>query len=182
MDYLVVGPDGQEYGPANVDTLRSWAAENRLLPTTTLKDFQTGQLRAASSVPGIFPPQSGPPPSVSQSGAPMPPAGNWSQPPSNYARPGQIGVPYRQDSGNMDIAWALVRCAIAIVLLFVFSYAGLITAIYAVMWAFRAKSKGHRHAPTVIGITIAVLIFVVIVFIFRMSNGAGRFGSSTGGY
>jgi hypothetical protein len=171
MDYLVVAPDGQEYGPANVETLRGWAQENRLHPTSTLKDFQTGVTVSASAVPGIFPPQASPPPPISNPGLPPQPSGNWAQPPSNYTRQGMgMGRPMRQDGGNWEIGYSLVRSALAIVFLFLFPFAGLVTAIYSVMWAVRGNSRGHRHGPIAIGISVAVLIVVVVVYGLRFAG------------
>jgi hypothetical protein len=80
----------------------------------------------------------------------------------------------------MDIVWALVRSGLAIVFFFVLHAAGLITAIYSVIWAVRAQQKGHRHAPLVIGITVAVLICIIIGFVLRI--GSGAYGSSPNGY
>lgn len=54
MQYMVKGADGKEYGPTDVATLRTWAAEGRLASHTTLRDFNTGQTLAASAVPGLF--------------------------------------------------------------------------------------------------------------------------------
>ncbi|MBV6458881.1 MAG: hypothetical protein HONBIEJF_02020 [Fimbriimonadaceae bacterium] len=59
MEYYVLGADGNKYGPADVPTLNTWAQEGRVLPTTLLEDFQTGQKLQASAVVGMQFPGSG---------------------------------------------------------------------------------------------------------------------------
>ncbi len=179
MDYLVVGPNGQEYGPANVDTLKQWVAENRLGPQTMLKDFQTGQAVAASSVPGLFPPPVTAPPAAGQpmSAGPVgaPGSQNWSQPPSYYqGGPGnqQARPYYGQDTGGGDVLWAIVRSALAIVLFFFLKGIGLIVATFGVIYAFRGVSKGHKLGWVAVAISVTALIIVLIGWVFRL-NGAG---------
>src|SRR5690242_14212687 len=123
MQYMVIGSDGKEYGPAGVDVLKQWAADKRLLPTSQLRDFQTGQLLYASALTEVFPPAI-PAPSV-------PPAGGaWSQPPapSNYVRPMVAGSAYggRDDGGSADFWWAIVRSGLALLFFFVFNGIGVI--------------------------------------------------------
>ncbi len=57
--YGVVGTDGVVYGPVPVAALFEWVAQGRIVPTTTLIDWQ-GRHLAASAVPelqGAFPVQ-----------------------------------------------------------------------------------------------------------------------------
>ncbi len=97
MEYFVVGPDGQEYGPASVDTLKQWAQENRLTPDTMLKNFQSGQTVAAKSVPGIF--QVNPPPVGQPSAAGF--GQQYATPPTGYPRAAPMPTAY--DSGASDV-------------------------------------------------------------------------------
>jgi hypothetical protein len=155
--YYVVGQDGQQYGPASVDTLKSWVREQRIAPGTMLRNAATGESVQASTVPGLF--QNKPP--VHAAGA------NWSQPPTPYVRPNQI---YSQDDGKSDIIWAIVRSVLAVVFCFVLGGWGIFFAIYAVVFAFRAKSKGHRHAAIAIGISITALVLVVVGVAIRYAS------------
>jgi hypothetical protein len=68
MQYLVVGPDGKEYGPATVELLKQWVVEGRLAPSSTLKDFASGQTVLASQVAELFPSGS----AAASKGAPAP--------------------------------------------------------------------------------------------------------------
>jgi len=54
MEYYVIAPDGQQYGPASMDMLRQWVAENRITQATMLRHGPTGQTGNAGSVPGLF--------------------------------------------------------------------------------------------------------------------------------
>lgn len=65
--YFVLGEGGAKYGPADVDTLKQWAAENRLSPTSMLEDASTGVQVQASQVPGIYPPAAPSQPTATQS-------------------------------------------------------------------------------------------------------------------
>jgi hypothetical protein len=158
MQYMVVGPDGKEYGPASIDMLKQWATENRLQPTTQLRDFGSGQLIRASSLTEIFPSQA-----VATMPAPQgaPPAGQWSQPPSpsNYARP-MPSQPVSGDSGAGDLWGAIIRSAIALVLFFWLGRIGIFFAGYGLYYAIRAQSKGHKFgivAIVISGITLAIV-------------------------
>lgn len=55
--YFVVSETGAKYGPADIDTLMQWAAENRLTPASVLEDAATGVQISAAQVPGLFPPE-----------------------------------------------------------------------------------------------------------------------------
>ncbi len=57
--YFVVMPDGQKFGPADVPTLNTWAAEGRLFPNSVLEAAATGQKSAANMIQGIVFPASG---------------------------------------------------------------------------------------------------------------------------
>jgi len=59
--YFVLDQSGARYGPATVAQLSQWAAEGRVLRTTTLEDAESGQQLPASSVAGlIIPATAGP--------------------------------------------------------------------------------------------------------------------------
>ena len=47
--FYVVWPDGRRFGPATVDVLAQWAAEQRIQPDTLLEDVVTGKQVAASA-------------------------------------------------------------------------------------------------------------------------------------
>lgn len=169
MQYMVVGADGNEYGPATIDTLKAWAVENRLTPGTQLRDFQSGQLLAAGTLTEVFPPASSEP---GASVAPPPPVGGaWSQPPnpSNYKRPMQVG-PVRQDNGMGDVWGAIIRSVVALIFFFILNGIGVIFAGYALYYAIRAQGKGHKMAPVAIAISAISLAAILVGWVLRLNG------------
>lgn len=93
--YFVVGDGGSKYGPADVETLKQWAAENRLTPTTMLEDAATGVQLQASQVPDLFPPAQ---PVIQQSAPTEAPGSPYATPSSPYQTPGAgPASPYQQN-------------------------------------------------------------------------------------
>jgi hypothetical protein len=50
----VVRVDGREYGPANIDTLREWKAEGRVLPANEARRADAELWTLAAEIPGLF--------------------------------------------------------------------------------------------------------------------------------
>src|SRR4029453_7323315 len=60
----IVRVDGVEYGPANIDTLREWKAEGRVLPANEARPADGELWTLAAKIPGLFdlrPPPARPP-------------------------------------------------------------------------------------------------------------------------
>lgn len=139
MQYYVISPDGQKYGPADVPTLAQWAQEGRINPDTMLESAQDASQVPASSVPGILP----------QVGA---------NPYSGQAQPGpfttyQRPTGYVGDNGQGDVTKAWIFAAIGFLCgCFPFSIAGII-------FANNAKQKGNpgAQAPFIASIVVLVL-------------------------
>jgi hypothetical protein len=53
--FFVLWPDGQKFGPADVQTLQRWAVENRIGPATLLEDEHSGRHVRAVDVPALQP-------------------------------------------------------------------------------------------------------------------------------
>lgn len=53
MRYFVIGPNDEQYGPADVPTLNAWVLEGRVTPTTTLQEENGGARFAASMLNGL---------------------------------------------------------------------------------------------------------------------------------
>ena len=51
--FFVLWPDGQKFGPADLQTLQRWAVENRVGPATLLEDAQTGHHIRAGDHPAL---------------------------------------------------------------------------------------------------------------------------------
>ena len=50
----IVRVDGREYGPANIDTLREWKAEGRVLPVNEARRADAQLWTLAGEIPGLF--------------------------------------------------------------------------------------------------------------------------------
>ena len=50
----IVRVDGKEYGPANIDTLREWKAEGRVLPANEARHADAELWTLAAEIPGLF--------------------------------------------------------------------------------------------------------------------------------
>jgi hypothetical protein len=50
----IVRVDGREYGPANIDTLREWKAEGRVLPANEARRADRELWTLAAEIPGLF--------------------------------------------------------------------------------------------------------------------------------
>jgi len=163
VEYFVIGPDGQEYGPAALDTLQQWVTEKRILPNTMLKSAASGLTVAASTVEQLFP-KSGAPP-VYQTPT------DWSQPPTaGNPRPGVDTQQMSFDDGKRDVVRAIAYAAIALALFAFTRGGGLFIGAYGVFAAFRARSKGHRLSNVAIAISIVAFVLVGIGFYMRMND------------
>jgi len=50
----IVRVQGKEYGPANLDTLREWKAEGRLLPANDARRANVDLWITVGEIPGLF--------------------------------------------------------------------------------------------------------------------------------
>jgi len=74
-DEWIVRVQGAEYGPANIDTLREWKSEGRLLPINEARRAGVDLWTTAAEIPGLF----SMPPAV-------PSTGDFTQPPIQVSR------------------------------------------------------------------------------------------------
>lgn len=172
MQYFVIANDGNQYGPAPVDTLEQWAAEGRIAPGTMLRDATNGQTVAASSIlrsfaaVGAAAPVSAPP---AYAAAPLynAPRQDYSQPPSQYTSSAYQRPTY-SDSG---VFWGVaIRCVLALVFFFFLHGIGLIFGGYALFYAIRAHGNGHRHGAIMIGIAGATFAILVVGWATRLGG------------
>lgn len=155
MEFFVLAPDGNEYGPADVPTLQQWVAENRLNRQSRLRHRVTGQVVEAGTIADLFPKVSGAPPVM-----PTPTA------PSNYPR---AYVPKQQPQyglGNSSFTWALIDSGLSIVFPFLSFRLGILWAAFGLVNAIQAKRLGHPHGLVAIIIaSIAVALNLAILAI-----------------
>jgi hypothetical protein len=199
MQYFVIAPDGQKYGPADIATLNQWAAEGRLTPTTELEDASTMTRLSAASVPGImFPggPAAAPPgaaPGYQAPAAPQPgyqqpqqPQQPYQQPQQPYQQPQQ---PYQQpgpysqapgsnyprqmvggDDGSSDLTKAWVFGGIG------FLCCPIIFSTLGIYFASQAKNKGHASGQNaMIFCIISLVVGIGFSILSRAIFMGGRF-------
>jgi hypothetical protein len=160
MQYLVIGPDGTEYGPADVPTLQTWATDNRLRPDSQLRDFNSGMVTTAGQVPGIFAAPNSIPPSNPYAYA-TPASANA------YGRPTTI-----RNADDMSAVWgSVLRSVAAIAFFFLLHGIGLVFAVYAVIYGVQAKSSGNKYGTIALVISIVALVVVVIGWVLRLNGG-----------
>lgn len=142
--YFVVLPDGQKFGPADLNLLNQWVAEGRVLPNSMLEDAQTGQRMPATSVPGLQVATMQQPPS------PFPAPGTMNPPQQYgaYVRPGQVVG----DLGQNDLTLAYVFAAIGLVMCVSGGFCGgcgivgIVFPILGLVFAKKAQDKGNPAA------------------------------------
>ncbi|MBL8087110.1 MAG: hypothetical protein JNM85_03450 [Chthonomonas sp.] len=98
MQYFVVLPDGQKFGPADAQTLSAWAAEGRLSRDSMVEDASTGQRIQAGSVSDIVWPMTAPPEPT-----PMTPPGPMDVPQNPYQN---ASSNYYRDPPQPAMGWA----------------------------------------------------------------------------
>lgn len=135
---MVLGGDGKEYGPVNVDTLRTWVSEGRVQKDTQLRDFATGSTMQAGQVAGLF--------------ATATPVQLPSMQHNPKAEALALGMNKPNDNDMGIIIGVVLRSVAAVILFFVFHGIGLAVGGYALYYAIQAKNDGHKNG------TIAIVI------------------------
>jgi hypothetical protein len=168
MRYFVLAPSGERFGPADVPTLNQWAADNRLFPESRLMEEMSGNVVAASSVPGLAFPQAAPSPlgyGAMQPPPPMQPI----QPPApgtpatNYPRPGQAFTPSLSSDNGVKDLWMAFGTAVGAPLLGFVTVYGIILAVAGIAASWRAIQKGQK-----LGILALILNIVAVGAAFYM--------------
>jgi hypothetical protein len=198
MNYFVIWPDGQKFGPATADVLTQWASEGRINRDTDLEIVETSERIKAGNVPEIlFPgptPQMGIPTTTATS---QPAANPYANPiqsnpiqdnpvqqnpvqPQNqqvynpYNNPYPRGTNYSGDDGSGDITKSYVFS----VLTFLCGCLPLIIGSF--VFASNAEKKGNPGAKTakivafvILGLNIIGWIVYIAMFPALMAGGFG---------
>ncbi|MBS1706495.1 MAG: hypothetical protein JST40_11515 [Armatimonadetes bacterium] len=183
MRYFVEGSDGNQYGPVEVETLKTWVAEGRVQAQSVLRHDFSGERLYARDVPGLFivsPPVVSAPPvqqNMGQMGFGQNPSSlaNNSSNPHDYSRPPDP-VYYNPSSHrtqgevNKPIYQAAFSSVLALILFFVLHGIGLIVAGTSVFRSLQYKQAGHEKANIALIISVSTLILVAVGWIFRIST------------
>ena len=160
MEYYVIAPDGQKFGPATVPTLNQWIQEGRIAPQTLLQDATTGAQIVARALPALsFVPQPTiAPPNANPYTMPSP-----AQHPMFYAQSGQPwNQPPTVSSGQITGAWV----GTVVAPLLIFCYIGLALALFGCITGGQLVKQGNKAAG---GTMIAFNVLWIILFVvFRI--------------
>ena len=160
MQYFVISPNGQKYGPADVQTLNTWVQEGRVVSTSMLEDAATGQIIPVDQVPGLVI---------------VPATPNYQNPHAQYPRGQMVGG---FDNGESDLRTAWTFAIIGVVCSFVIgiccSFFSLfnIFSILGLVYCSNAKKKGNPNTQnalicSITGIVIGPAIWVILLIVAR---------------
>lgn len=149
MQYYVIAPDGQKYGPADVPTLAQWAQEGRLDASTMLESALDGSRSPAASVPGIIAASAGNPYATPAPG-----------PQTTYSGP--VGGAYDDGSGDVTKAW--IFGALGIVC------CGIILCPIGIYFGSQAVKKGNPSGRAAMIFSICTTVLWVVLAIWRVSS------------
>ena len=158
MQYFVISPNGQKYGPADVQTLNTWVQEGRVVSTSMLEDAATGQIIPVDQVPGLVIVPANP---------------NYQNPHAQYPRGQMVGG---FDNGETDLrtAWilAIIGLVASVVMSICCSCFGVINifSILGIVYSSNAKKKGNPNTQnalicSIIGVALSPLIYGIILLV-----------------
>jgi len=85
----IIQVDGKDYGPADVETLRDWKTDGRVLPSNPARRSDLDHWQTAAEIPGLFQPEA---PPVQRGGSASVPAGSESRISAAGSIPAQPGT------------------------------------------------------------------------------------------
>lgn len=154
MQYSIQETDGNTYGPVDLMTLKQWAQEGRVLPTSAVTDHLSNRTLLANQMPELGLSAMGNP----YSNIPSPPA-----PYGDYPR-GQ----YQQQASNKTQLWAIIAWVCVAFVISMFSRnGGLITSGLCIVDAFRAKSNDDKYVGWCFGVAIGGFCLVLLWTIIK---------------
>lgn len=74
------------------------------------------------------------------------------------------------DDGKHELSRSLFRCGLALVFFFIFRWVGIISAIYALIYAFQARGKGHQYGNIAIAVAVLVLVFIILGNVYHFGG------------
>jgi hypothetical protein len=160
MEYFVIAPNGQRFGPATVPVLNQWIQEGRISPQTLLQDAATGAQIVARALPALsFVHQ----PTVAPPGANPYLMASPAQHPSYYAQGNQTwDPPPLVSQGQVVGAWVLTFVSP----LFMICYVGLAGALFGCITGGQLVKQGNKTAG---GMMIALnALWLVLYVVFRI--------------
>ena len=199
MNYFVVWPDGQKFGPADLATLSQWAKEGRINDETVLEEAETGKTLKMSEVDGIDlawedPTPMPPEPSaadyeVMQAVASDRPIGDThfeipQEFPMSSGSPYPVESYYKKGKNELSTAWALIAGGFAIFFIpccGIFTFGGIAMVSVGIYNADKAMKAGEEGAKTARTVGIIALILQVCMIVAYFALVAWMFVGGMGG-
>jgi hypothetical protein len=153
MRYFVISPDGQRFGPADLDTLNQWSREGRIGPPTLLQAETGGATFAASLLDGLSFPAAAIPPSF-----------------ANYQRTSGLTT----DDGSKDLRQAWIAGILSPILSFMCIF-GLAATLFGFGAGLKAKQKGQAAWIYPIILCSVDLVLWIAVRAFDLNTAVMRF-------
>ncbi len=166
MRYFVTGTDGNEYGPVDLATLQEWARDNRVVPTSKIRNETNGMVLQASTMPevsNLFPPA--PVPSM---GTVAPMAGYEGRP--SYAQPDMTAQMMRNyNDQGMKPFWITVGLSIATLAVgLTIGFLSIFLGSYAIQMGWKAKEEDQQGGLAAL---IIAIVCTVVALGFRFFIG-----------
>ena len=153
MPYVLVGKDGNEYGPVELDTLVSWASEGRVMPRSTVRITPGGESVLAHTIPelGLV---DQPPKSV------VPPVSEYAE----YPRAADLPIGKPSKAGLVSITfWSVLSVSL---ILFTDGY-GYVMAFLGVIDMFQAWRRKDPYLGGILTIGGIAIIVAIAGLMFR---------------
>jgi len=166
--YFLTAEDGNRYGPADEDVLKTWASQGRLTPHTVLEPEASGPTIMASDMPGLqFPPATQPYAPI-QTRAPYGQQPYGQSPGYGQNQPFYTRPPSLAGFGSWEIptAWGLGALGV----LGIFCGMGSCFAALGIIVSVIGLVQGRRtFGPLILCIALLILEY----FVFRSMGGLG---------
>lgn len=163
LRYFVYAPNGQRYGPADLQTLQQWIGEGRVLPSSLVEQELSGERMAANTIPGLqFPANAPYGPSAPMGTQPGP------SPYAGYHRPGMNTPSPMTMPGNNEITISWICGAVGISTVLGcgwFPFGGVAPIILGAvgMWqGAKARDLGHSQGQSAYIFSLVVLVLGIL--------------------
>ncbi len=159
MNYFVIWPDGQRFGPVDLATLQQWQIENRVDNNTILEDAKNGNRIRAELVLG----QAGIPPTTTPFSQPSQTQNPYVGYPRNVSYPSSVQVANGKTELTVSYICGALGIALACCIPIVVPIIGLVLGIVA-------KNKGQTGAGGAIALNVVGLVISGVLFLFGMAS------------
>jgi hypothetical protein len=193
MNYYVIFPDGQKFGPADLNVLQTWVNEGRVTPDMDVEVVETGERMKAMVVTGLTFPAPAQPAAPADTINPYATPGASTGTPTGtenpYAQPAQpagpgpdnqVYNPYQNPyprtggvaggDGSSDITFSYIFSAIGLFASPCCSVCALPIYIGSFVFAKRATDKGNPGAKTAQTVAIVLLAISLIIVLATFGN------------